>query len=60
VLARVDVGTVRLIVPTTTYKVDASALAHAGRVTVQVPTDPAALRQLSARVSRGDIQIRSR
>jgi hypothetical protein len=60
VLVRLDAGTVRLIVPSTTYKVDASVPANAGRVTVQVPTDPAAPRQLSARVSRGDIQIRSR
>jgi hypothetical protein len=57
---RLDAGTVGLIVPTTTYKVDASAPANAGRVTVQVPTDPAAPRQLFVRVSRGDIQIRSR
>jgi hypothetical protein len=55
-----DAGTVQLIVPTTTYAVDATVPLHAGRVTVQVPTDPAAPRQLSARVSRGDIQIRSR
>ncbi|HEX8133603.1 MAG TPA: hypothetical protein VF880_09265 [Actinomycetes bacterium] len=60
VLMRLDAGTVGLIVPTTTYKVDASAPANVGRVTVQVPTDPAAPRQLFVRVSRGDIQIRSR
>jgi hypothetical protein len=60
VLVRLDAGTVGLIVPTATYAVDATVPPHAGHVTVQVPTDPAAPRQLSARVSRGDIQIRSR
>jgi hypothetical protein len=60
VLVRLDAGTARLIVPTTAYAVDATVPPHAGRVTVQVPTDPAAPRQLSVRISHGEIQIRSR
>jgi hypothetical protein len=55
--ARVDAGSVRLTVPATTYAVDAAAPPNAGYVAVEVPTDPAASRRISAHISRGDIQI---
>jgi hypothetical protein len=57
VLALLDAGSVRLTVPATTYAVDATVPAQAGDLNVQVPTDPAAPRQISAHLSRGDIQI---
>jgi hypothetical protein len=60
VLARLDAGSLRLMVPTATYAVDATTPRNAGHVTVAVPTDPASPRRISAHVSRGDIQIRSR
>jgi hypothetical protein len=60
VLARLDAGSVRLVVPATTYAVDATIPRNAGHVTVEVPTDPAAPRQISARISRGEIQILGR
>jgi hypothetical protein len=41
-LVRLDAGSVRLTVPATSYAVDAAVPPHAGRVTVQVPADPAA------------------
>jgi hypothetical protein len=54
---RLDAGSMRLAVPTTTYAVEASTPPRAGRVTVDVPTDPASPRQIYAHISRGDIQI---
>jgi hypothetical protein len=57
VLARLDAGSVRLTVAATTYAVDATVPAHVGHLNVQVPTDPAAPRHVSAHISRGDIQI---
>jgi len=57
VLAQLDAGSLRLVVPAASYAVDATAPSHAGRLTVQVPNDPAAPRQLSAHISRGDLQI---
>jgi hypothetical protein len=59
VLVRLDAGDLRLTVPTATYAVDAAAPRNAGHVTVNVPTDPTSPRQVSARISRGDIQILS-
>jgi hypothetical protein len=56
-LVRLDAGSVRLTVPTTTYAVDATVPAHAGHLTLEVPSDPAAPRQISAHISRGDLQI---
>ena len=57
-LVRLDAGSVQLTVPaTTTYAVDATTPPRAGRVTVEVPVDPASPRRLSAHISRGDIQI---
>jgi hypothetical protein len=56
-LVRLDAGSVRLTVPATTYAVDATVPARAGHLTVEVPTDPAAPRQISAHISRGDLQI---
>jgi hypothetical protein len=58
--ARVDAGSLRLTVPRATYAVDAAAPRNAGHVTVAVPTDPAAPRQIWARISRGDLQILGR
>lgn len=57
VLVRLDAGSLRLMVPAASYAVDATVPAHAGHLNVQVPTDPAAPRQLSAHISRGDLQI---
>jgi hypothetical protein len=57
VLARLDAGNLRLTVPSATYAVDAAAPRNAGHVTVEVPTDSAAPRQISAHTSRGDLQI---
>jgi hypothetical protein len=57
VVARLDAGSVRLTVPATTYAVDATTPSRAGRVTVEVPVDPASPRRVSAHISRGDIQI---
>jgi hypothetical protein len=54
---RLDAGSMRLAVPTTTYAVEGSTPPRAGRVTVDVPTDPASPRQIYAHISRGDIQI---
>jgi hypothetical protein len=59
-LARLEAGSVRLVVPAASYAVDATASSHAGRLTVEVPNDPAAPRQLSADISRGDLQILGR
>ena len=56
-LARLDAGNLRLTVPSAAYAVDAAAPRNAGHVTVEVPTDPAAPRQISAHTSRGDLQI---
>jgi hypothetical protein len=57
VLARLDAGQIQLAVPAATYAVDATAPERAGRITVEVPTSPAAPRQISAHISRGSIQI---
>jgi hypothetical protein len=57
VLARLDAGSMRLVVPAASYAVDATAPSHAGHLTVEVPNDPAAPRQISAHISRGDLQI---
>jgi hypothetical protein len=57
ILARLDAGSARLTVPATTYAVDATTPSHAGHVTVDVPTDPASPRTISAHISRGDIHI---
>jgi hypothetical protein len=57
ILARLDAGSLRLTVPGATYAVDVAAPRNAGHVTVEVPTDPAAPRQISAHISRGDLQI---
>jgi hypothetical protein len=57
ILTRLDAGRLRLTVPSVAYAVDAAAPRNAGHVTVEVPTDPAAPRQISARISRGDLQI---
>jgi hypothetical protein len=56
-LVRLDAGGVRLLMPATTYAVDATVPAHAGHLTVEIPTDPAAPRQILAHISRGDLQI---
>jgi hypothetical protein len=56
-LVRLDAGSVRLTVPATTYAVDATVPAHTGHLTIEVPTDPAAPRHISAHISRGDLQI---
>jgi hypothetical protein len=57
VLARLDAGSMRLVVPAASYAVDATAPSQAGHLTVEVPTDPTAPRQISAHISRGDLQI---
>jgi hypothetical protein len=60
ILASLDAGSLRLTVPAATYAVDTAAPPNAGHVTVEVPTDPVSPRQISARISRGDIQILGR
>ncbi len=60
IAARVDAGSLRLAVPSATYALDATAPRNAGHLTVEVPTNPAAPRHISAHVSRGDIQILGR
>ena len=60
VLVRLDAGNLRLTLPRATYAVDAAAPRNAGHVTVNVPTDPASPRRISARISRGDLQILNR
>jgi hypothetical protein len=56
ILARLDAGKLRLTLPSATYAVDAAAPRNAGHVTVEVRTDPAAPRKISAHISRGDLR----
>jgi hypothetical protein len=56
-LVRLDAGSVRLTVPAASYALDATVPAQAGHLTVEVPNDPAAPRQISAHISRSDLQI---
>jgi DUF4097 and DUF4098 domain-containing protein YvlB len=60
ILAQLDAGSVRLTVPATTYAVEATTPFNAGHITVDVPTDPASPRKISAHISRGNIHILQR